>query len=110
VYDNEDIITKECFEYRLPNVFTPGKDGYNDLFVAFPYRFVDSFHIEIFNRWGQLMFETNNPDVLWDGTNSSTKQSCNDGTYYYVCTINEECLSGTTPRREKGFITLFKNK
>ncbi|MCO6501032.1 MAG: gliding motility-associated C-terminal domain-containing protein [Vicingus serpentipes] len=110
IYNNDEEIITKCFEYRLPNVFTPGEDGHNDLFIPFPYEFVSSFHIEIFNRWGQLMFETNNPNILWDGTNSSTKQPCSDGTYYYVCTINELCLTGVSPRIEKGFITLINNK
>jgi len=110
IYNNDGEITTKCFEYRLPNVFTPGNDNLNDLFISFPYRFVESVHMEIFNRWGQLMFETTNPDILWDGVNTSTKQPCNDGTYYYVCTVNENCLAGITPRTIKGFITLINNK
>jgi gliding motility-associated-like protein len=110
VYDSDETTEGACFEYRLPNVFTPGTDGKNDFFKPFPYQFIESTHIEIFNRWGKLMFETTDPDILWDGVNSSNSKECNDGTYYYVCTINERCLEGVKPRVLKGFITLIRNK
>jgi gliding motility-associated-like protein len=110
VYKADETSDEACFVYRLPNVFTPGNDGQNDIFMPFPYRFVDDINIEIFNRWGNLVYKTSNPDVLWDGTNQTNKKDCPDGTYYYVCTINEICLEGTSPRIIKGFITLISNK
>ena len=99
-----------CYKYRLPNVFTPGSDGHNDVFQPFPYSFVESVNIEIFNRWGNLVFQTTNPDILWDGTNQESSKQCVDGTYYYVCTVNEYCLNGIQPRVIKGFISLISNK
>ncbi len=110
VYKANETIDEACFIYRLPNVFTPGNDGQNDVFMPFLYRFVDDINIEIFNRWGNLVYKTTNPDVLWDGTNQNNKKDCPDGTYYYVCTVNEICLEGTNPRVIKGFITLISNK
>lgn len=110
VYNVNDAPAADCFKYRLPNVFTPGTDGLNDIFHPFPYRFVETIHIEIFNRWGTLVYETTDPDILWDGNNFESKQACTDGTYYYVCTVNEQCLNGVTPRIIKGFITLLRNK
>ena len=91
-------------------MFTPGSDNFNDLFEAFPYNFVESVKIEIFNRWGNLVYETTDPDILWDGTNKENGNLCADGTYYYVCVVNEYCLSGIEPRTIKGFITLISNK
>jgi len=99
-----------CFKYRFPNVFTPGSDGHNDVFQPFPYSFVESVNIEIFNRWGNLVFQTTDPDILWDGTNQESSKQCVDGTYYYVCTVNEYCLNGIQPRVIKGFISLISNK
>jgi len=56
------------------------------------------------------MFESNNPDINWNGVNQKTKQPCNDGTYYYVCTVYEIFLDRIKPRVLKGFITLINNK
>lgn len=110
VSSKENSFGTNCLEYRLPNVFSPGQDNINDLFIPFPYQFIESINITIFNRWGKLMFETTDPEILWDGTNMATGTPCSDGTYYYVCTVNENCLTGITPRILKGFITLIRNK
>ena len=110
VYSADETTAElDCFIYRLPNVFTPGQDGHNDVFIPFPYRFVETIDMQIFNRWGNLVYQTSNPDILWNGLNQEDKE-CSDGTYYYVCTVNENCLAGTEPRIIKGFITLIRNK
>ena len=45
--------------------------------------------------------------VLWDGTNKDTKGKCTDGTYFYVCTVNEIRIDGIRPRILKGFVQLI---
>ena len=114
---NNGCVTKsdatdetECYIYRLPNVFTPGEDGLNDVFKPFPYRFVESVDMKIFNRWGNLVYWTSDPNILWDGTEQDSEKPCTDGTYFYTCTVNEQCLEGINPRKLKGFITLLKTK
>ena len=110
VYRIDETGVFECYVYRLPNVFTPGQDGHNDLFEPFPYRFVESVDMQIFNRWGNLVYQTDNPDILWEGRKQKNDAECSDGTYFYVCTVSEFCLEGTEQRILKGFITLIKNK
>jgi gliding motility-associated-like protein len=110
VSTSTDVADTNCFVYRLPNVFTPGADGKNDFFMPFPYRFVEQVEIQVYNRWGKLIFETSNPDIMWDGVNQDTKKESADGTYYYVCTISEKCLVGSNSRVIKGFLTLIRNK
>lgn len=107
---DETLAETECLKYRLPNVFTPGTDGHNDIFKPFPYSFVESVSMKIYNRWGKLVYETTNPDILWNGTIQENGKPCVDGTYFYVCTVYEHCLSGTQPRVIKGFISLINNK
>jgi len=104
------ICVDNCPDYELPNVFTPNGDGQNDLFIPLPYRYVKDIDIKIYDRWGLLIFETSNPDILWDGKNSSTKKLSSDGTYFYVCTVNEIRIDGIKPRILKGFIQLIKDK
>ncbi len=103
------ICVDNCPEYELPNVFTPNNDGKNDFFTPLPgWRFVKDVDIKIYDRWGLLMFATDNPEVLWNGTSQDTKQSCTDGTYFFVCTVNEIRIDGIKPRVLKGFVQLIK--
>jgi len=114
-FNNESIIidticVDNCPEYELPNVFTPNGDNNNDFFIPLPYKYVKDVDIKIYDRWGLLMFQTDNPDVKWDGTNKDTKLPCSDGTYYYVCRVNEIRVEGIKPRIIKGFVQLINNK
>ena len=51
----------------LPNAFTPDGDGLNDVFTAEGSQITD-FRLEVFNRWGQLIFTSNDMQTGWDGT------------------------------------------
>jgi gliding motility-associated-like protein len=50
----------------IPNAFTANGDGLNDVFKWVPV-FVKDFHIEIYNRWGGKLFESDNKLDFWDG-------------------------------------------
>ena len=71
--DSAWIIIKECKDVPVPvyfpNAFTPDSDGLNDLFrpvVSDPLIFAN-FRLQIFNRFGQVIFQTDDPKVGWDG-------------------------------------------
>ncbi len=96
--------------YHLPNVFTPDGDGINDLFIPFPYSFVQKIDIKILNRWGVEVFKTNNPDINWDGKDINTKQLCSDGVYYYICDVYEYKLDGINKRTLNGVIHIISGK
>ena len=104
------ICVDNCPEYELPNVFTPNGDGHNDFFKSLPYRYVRDVDFKIYDRWGLLIFETSNPDIGWDGKDGSTKKLCSDGTYFYVCIVNQILLDGIKPRVLKGFVQLIQDK
>ena len=106
------ICVDNCPYYELPNVFTPNGDGINDFFTPLPdYRFVKNIDIKIFDRWGLQLFETNDPNILWDGKNYyQSKKLCPDGTYFYICTVNEIRIDGIQPRVLKGFVQLIQEK
>ncbi|MBE7442402.1 MAG: gliding motility-associated C-terminal domain-containing protein [Flavobacteriales bacterium] len=107
---SDSVCVDNCPSYSLPNIFTPGSDGFNDVFKPFPYRYVESVEMQIYNRWGNLVFETTNPDILWDGKNQKGGAMSADGVYFYVCTVNEKYLDGIKPRVLKGFVHLLRNK
>lgn len=102
------ISHEECSVYSLPNVFTPNFDGYNDLFQPFPYTSVERVHMLIFNRWGNLVYETEDPDINWDGKHMGTNTECSEGTYFYTCEVYELTLLGVRQRQLRGSITLLR--
>ncbi len=55
--------------FYLPNAFTPNGDGLNDTFGPIPrYDYVNRYHMSIFNRWGQMIFETTDINQGWAGS------------------------------------------
>lgn len=103
------ICVDNCPVYELPNVFTPNGDGKNDLFHPFPYSYVESVDITIYDRWGLVMFKTTDPDVNWNGKLNNTGNECPDGVYFYICKVNEIYLSGIVPVTLKGYFQLLRN-
>jgi gliding motility-associated-like protein len=101
------VCVDNCPVYVLPNVFTPNGDGTNDNFIPFPYQYIESIDIKIFDRWGVLVFETTDPAINWDGHDKTSGKLCVDGVYYYTCTVNEIRLEGIVPRQLSGFFHLF---
>ena len=51
----------------FPNAFSPDGDGMNDIF-NFKSRYISAVRMKIFTRWGELIFQTNDPEQGWDGT------------------------------------------
>jgi gliding motility-associated-like protein len=103
------ICYDNCPEYVLPNVFTPGTvDGNNDMFLPFPYKFVDHIELTIFNRWGQKVFSTNDPDINWQGTDESSGKVLGAGVYYFLGKVYEIRLDGNTERKLQGTITIIR--
>lgn len=88
------VCIKNCPNYSLPNSFTPNADGANDLFIPMINRFIESVNFKVFNRWGQKVFETNDPNINWNGTNMAGKELA-DGSYYYVCEVFERKVDGS---------------
>jgi gliding motility-associated-like protein len=98
-----------CPQFTLPNIFTPNGDGKNDFFVPFPgYTSVSEVNMKIFDRWGKLVFETQNPEINWDGTDKTTNQPCSDGTYFYICDVVEITLNGPVQRNLHGSLTILR--
>jgi len=107
--DSVCIDVFECLDYRLPNVFTPNGDGINELFTPFtPYSGVTKIEMEIYNRWGKRVFRTTDPDILWDGTDETTKQPSSDGVYFYGCKLFVNTLSGEVTYLVNGSVTLIR--
>lgn len=83
VSDSIRVNTKECPEtIFFPNAFTPNNDGVNDWYKPGITGNIEEYELKIYNRWGQLVFETTKPAEFWDG---KYKNVIIPGLYAYVC-------------------------
>ncbi|MBT3301148.1 MAG: gliding motility-associated C-terminal domain-containing protein [Bacteroidetes bacterium] len=71
--------------YFIANAFSPNKDSINDYFSPMIQCEINDYVLKIFNRWGEMIFETNNAYEAWHGTFNN--QPAPLGTYYYVMKI-----------------------
>jgi gliding motility-associated-like protein len=88
--------------YLVPSAFTPNGDGKNDCFGVKEWGNVTNFKLSVYNRWGNLIFQTANVDECWDGTYKGIIQP--SGTYVYQ--IFAQTLCGTVYR--KGTVVLIR--
>ena len=88
----------------MPNIFTPNNDGVNDYFVPVEITHVEEINLVIFNRWGKMVYETNDVEFGWDGR--SNEGDCSDGVYYWILNYrSRNNLQGII----KGHLTLLRN-
>ena len=84
----------------MPNVVTPNDDNINDGVDFRKYQF-STFQIHIFNRWGQEIFKSEDPNAVW-------KPTQDDGTYYYTAQYKIDCTVDSQTKTLKGFITVLR--
>ena len=78
----EDSVPSAISKLEIPNVITPGAaSGMNTVFMV-KHEELQDFEIWIFNRWGDQLYHSNNPDEGWDGTDKG--HVVPTGAYYYV--------------------------
>ena len=124
----EALCIDNCPNFRLPNVFTPNGDGFNDYFT--PYynsgdqvvgsfdnencpRFVLDVQFEVFDRQGKRVFNLADADepsflINWDGrTNHGAELP--SGTYFYVAKVTFDVLEISEAEREyRGWVQLMR--
>ena len=87
----------------VPNAFTPNNDGLNDVFKPLIPSPVTDYHMQIFNRWGQLMFETKDYKTGWDGTYKSQLQAT--AAFVYLITLID---AFGNPVKKQGTLILIR--
>ena len=87
----------------MPNVFSPNGDGFNDYFTPITSGDFEKFGIKIYNRWGQVLFQSSDPFFKWNGKDQQGK-AVPDGVYYYIVSTTLD----TKDTNQKGFITLTR--
>lgn len=62
----KNVEVKELITVYVPSAFTPNGDGFNDN-LRMGYHSITQLNFQLYNRWGQMVFQTNNPDFTWNG-------------------------------------------
>ena len=86
----------------IPSAFTPDGDGVNDAFGAKGKNII-SLKMKIYNRWGELVYETDQLNDTWDGTYKG--KPLPDGTYYFIITYQ---LINSRVETLKGNLTILR--
>jgi len=102
-------IDCSCDDARvyIPNVFTPNNDGVNDLFTITELCGAKLVELKIYNRWGQLLFITEQPGKGWDGRNSAG-EVVPEGSYYYSVIFEKNSEGGAVEESFSGVFTLLR--
>ncbi len=94
----------EVASVDLPNAFTPNGDGINDIVFVRGWGIENLVSFRIFNRWGEMIFETADLNQGWDGTYKGVVQ--NPDSYAYIVVV-KNYIKGT-PETFKGYIDLIR--
>jgi gliding motility-associated-like protein len=100
--DSVAVKTKLCCDIAMPSAFTPNSDGRNDVFRIISPGDLNLASFRIVNRWGQVVFETADPRVGWDGNMNGKPQDM--GSYAY--SIRYKCANKNT--EQHGELTLIR--
>jgi gliding motility-associated-like protein len=98
------ITTKQCLiGIYFPNAFTPGVSGANDIYRPYVLGNIVHYHLQVFNRWGQRVFTTEDYSRGWDGRVNGVMEPM--GTYVWVCQYQ---FGPETGKIEKGTMLLIR--
>lgn len=79
---SKDVVVKVLHKMLMPSIFTPNKDGKNDVFRIPPGSSFSLQHFSVFDRWGNIVFETSDIAEGWSGTYKS--RNLDTGSYVYL--------------------------
>ena len=102
-YDTIKVTVVNQAEFFVPTAFTPNGDGRNDYFRPIAVGYSGLNYFRVFNRWGQMVYNSNALDAGWDGTFNSQKQDA--GTYYWEMSYIDRYGKQSTL---KGDVTLLR--
>jgi gliding motility-associated-like protein len=100
---SENIPIGGCSDIFIPNAFTPNNDGKNDLFnVSLPSTFKE-ITVQVFNRWGNAVYQGKGNSITWDGNYKGIQQPV--GIYIYNLNYADQ---GGSRKNLKGTLTLIR--
>jgi len=97
---DDNLFIKVVRDFIVPNTFTPNGDGINDLWKIENLSLYPDQHVQVFNRYGQVVFDSKNYTDAWDGTVKG--KPLPSGTYYYIIDL------GGDRKTKKGYVTIVR--
>ncbi|MFN6038078.1 MAG: gliding motility-associated C-terminal domain-containing protein [Bacteroidota bacterium] len=97
------VVKFDCGELYIPNAFSPNGDYANDEFCVYGAKCIETMQLKIFDRWGNMVFETSNPDFCWDG--SYNGKMLNTGVFAYTLAAT---FKNGEKKDVKGNVSLIK--
>jgi gliding motility-associated-like protein len=95
-YNRDSILINVApCDVQVPNIFTPGSGDNNDVFQIINIEKYPYSNLQVYNRWGQEIYYSENYNNDWNGGNES------DGTYFYILTLENHEV-------KKGFVTIVR--
>lgn len=98
--DTMELVVVPSIEF--PNGFTPNGDGTNDVWVIDNIRLFPNCRVEVYNRWGEMLFASDGYNIPWDGRYDGKDLPV--GTYYYIINLNDPLF----PEVYTGPITIMR--
>jgi gliding motility-associated-like protein len=99
------MVIVEPFSIYIPNTFIPDQNNRNELFIPVTDFDVVAWEFSIYNRWGELIFQTNDPKQAWDGQLNGVMSQ--DGIYSYKLKFRS-CDKPYIWQAVHGFVTLIR--
>ncbi|MBS1651395.1 MAG: gliding motility-associated C-terminal domain-containing protein [Bacteroidetes bacterium] len=103
-----DVCIDNCPEFDLPNIVTMNGDGANDFFMPIRSRQIKEINLMVYDRWGNLVYTTNDPHFKWDGVSQISKLPVSEGTCFYVCEVFEPRVDGIKKRIIKSWLQIMR--
>ncbi len=100
----ETVIIEPDFMFYIPNSFSPNDDGINDTFIGRG-SFIKEFEMSIFDRWGNMVYRTDDIDKPWDGKSNYGNEPSQTDIYVYSIKIIDFKMKKHT---YKGTVTLMR--
>jgi gliding motility-associated-like protein len=102
--DSIIVSLKKCIEgFYVPTAFTPNNDGKNDIFKPLIFGNIISYRFSVYNRWGQLIFSSTDPQKGWDGNFAGQRQQ--QGAFVWMCQYQ---LESESPQVQRGTVVLMR--
>jgi gliding motility-associated-like protein len=106
-FTDTTVFVEKCSpQVYIPTSFSPNGDGKNDFLIFSAYN-VDQIEFKVFDRWGEVVFETVNKDIFWDGTYKG--EALPIGLYHWIVNYRGQNINGKTEIKiDSGMLFIFR--
>ena len=106
VVDRSTRVIDKCEpRFFIPDAFTPDGEGHNEVLEIFG-AYYTNFNMRIYNRWGEVIYATDNLEDRWDGSYKGLKVQ--PGVYPYIITYDALYYPERAPIMKRGSVTVIR--